>query len=604
MRAGAPQGGVKAFLLALLTCTAVCACQPQRVVTTQVHCPEAGVLHRTEALLQRLQAQPPSDAAETVRLAQARQAHYVRLLQRHPEAALRAAVSNTVFARLPAAVQQYFEQHTATVEGTLVSECLRRGNHTQVLEHTLQQANGRRLAVHFTQPPTAMHSNTVLNVQDGICVRDVTGKLYLVAQLPEPQLQNTYAQQGLAPQPAVLKTLIITVTFANAPTAVVATPAEISQIMAQVDAFDKEASFGHLSLVTTLNGPHPVSAHSDTFNVCDDISRGGVQQEATQAALRSGVDPAKFDRVSIWYAQSGGPCPGVVGIGSLGGPITLINAAFKNMGLQLPGTLAHEMGHNLGLDHAGTRDCSKSPVNPILGNATASDCNLNEYGDNADVMGMVNMPHYNAYFKERLGWLGPNSAQQLLTVARGGRFVLGPYAANLAQLKALKVARSNNDFYYLEYRQPGGFDAGFSGVLLHLGSAAGGRSFLLDTAGVSDVSRSPLQVGQTYQDSAAPNGGVNFTLVAADPQGATVDVHFGNDAPPMPMPAPIPMPAPGPPVAMPAPQAPPSTPSAPPALPGDANAALPMPVSPDAVAQYCMQRTQAAQARFESMMHP
>ena len=77
----------------------------------------------------------------------------------------------------------------------------------------------------------------------------------------------------------------------------------------------------------------------------------------------------------------------------------------------------HELGHNLGLYHSRNMDCGASPV--------GTNCTVDEYGDTLDLMGATR-GHFNAFQKERLGWLTPS---QIVTVNSSGTYALEPLAA-------------------------------------------------------------------------------------------------------------------------------------------------------------------------------
>ena len=107
----------------------------------------------------------------------------------------------------------------------------------------------------------------------------------------------------------------------------------------------------------------------------------------------------------------------------------------------------------------------------------------------------------------------------------------------LFRSKSVDPASGQKTWYYLEYRQPIGFDAVLAGlgnlttgVQVRTGTlTAGGigTSLLLDMTASSnatiayDIWDGALGVGHTYSDAIA---GVSFTVVAADANGAVVDV--------------------------------------------------------------------------------
>ena len=120
------------------------------------------------------------------------------------------------------------------------------------------------------------------------------------------------------------------------------------------------------------------------------------------------------------------------------------------------------MGHNFGLWHSHSLDCGATTL--------GSSCNRSEYGDVFDTMGSSSV-HYNAFQKERLGWLNYNQSSAIATVESGSTTVtLTPYSAADSGIKALKVlkgmdaATGEKNWYYVEFRQPlvdfqFGFDA-------------------------------------------------------------------------------------------------------------------------------------------------
>jgi len=270
--------------------------------------------------------------------------------------------------------------------------------------------------------------------------------------------------------------------------------------------------------------------------VCD---TDAIVREGSRAATAAGANLAAYGQVIYMFPfNSGCSWSGTGAVGAGGEKIVFING---DAGFSLK-TLTHELGHGFGLAHSNGLDCDASPL--------GSTCTLQEYADPSDTMGN-RAGHYNAIQKERLGWLGTAGGPAITTVAASGRYTLEPYETYGQGTKALKVLRSvdaatgQKTWYYLEYRQPVGFDALLAGrgnlaggVLIHRGNTANGiaNNVLLDmtpntvtTSKSSDFEDGALTVGATFRDAAAD---VSITLVAADAGAAVVDVSVS--APPSP----------------------------------------------------------------------
>lgn len=119
---------------------------------------------------------------------------------------------------------------------------------------------------------------------------------------------------------------------------------------------------------------------------------------------------------------------------------------------------SHEMGHSLGVMHANSWAC--------VGQSLYGECQHIEYGNYFDTMGGgVRSLHFNAFYKELLGWLEPNS-KRLLTITQSGTYYLSPLESATGTVAAKIINPANSEYkgvdfpFYLEYRQPIGFDAG------------------------------------------------------------------------------------------------------------------------------------------------
>src|SRR5204862_2244979 len=132
------------------------------------------------------------------------------------------------------------------------------------------------------------------------------------------------------------------------------------------------------------------------------------------------------------------------------------------------------------------------------GATICSSPNIVEYGDILDAMGVPQTAsaHYNAFQKERLGWLNHGTSPSIQTISSSGTYQISPYELNGVGPTALKVLKSSNattgakSWYYIEARQGIGFDAFLTngacqvcytqnetnGVLFHIGTDGDGNS--------------------------------------------------------------------------------------------------------------------------------
>src|SRR6185295_12440931 len=167
--------------------------------------------------------------------------------------------------------------------------------------------------------------------------------------------------------------------------------------------------------------------------------------------------------------------------------------------------VGHEIGHNYGLYRSHALECGSVTI--------GSTCSNVEYGDTVDIMG-TSTGHYNAYQKERLGWLNTTGTPPIATANSGGQYLIDAFETPGTNAKALKIQKSvdvtgKKTWYYIEYRQPLGFDGFLStntnvknGVVIHTGSEASpDTSYLLDmTPATASWADPALGVQQTYQD--------------------------------------------------------------------------------------------------------
>jgi hypothetical protein len=278
--------------------------------------------------------------------------------------------------------------------------------------------------------------------------------------------------------------------------------ADISNLMftdannQSVDDLYQETSFGNVWLTGQVAGNYTINY--STTDVCD-ISAWANAAEA--AALADGINVAAYPRKV--YVLPPNSCP-ASGYGTVGG-----NASRSWIfTCDLPDVFAHELGHNLGMQHAATPSYT--------------------YGDTSDIMGLGGGPlrHVNAPHKEQLGWLADAPAQ---VVTQSGSYDVAPLelssTTSLAP-RALKVFKADsNEYYFLSYRRPIGFDTNLSSTYLdklsvhkHAGDGNSGTTYLL----------AKLADGESFTDTA---NGITVTQLSHNNDYVTVEVTLDGSDP-------------------------------------------------------------------------
>lgn len=328
------------------------------------------------------------------------------------------------------------------------------------------------------------------------------------------------------------KTAVILVNFQDNPTQPI-TPAEAnSTVFGEVSDFYWEASYEKTFLSGNTYGWYTVPVSTAT---CDE---NGIAREANAAAAAAGVDLTPYSKVVYMFPKVAA-CAwgGAQDVGDRGE-----DRVFINQGGFTPQTIAHELGHRFGLLHSDSWDCGAT----VLGTG----CTRRSYFDQADTMGN-RFAHFNAFQKERLGWFNTANGPVLREVTASGRYAMEPYETRTTGVKALKFlkdidpATGVKTWYYIEYRQPVGFDKSIDsetnltkGVLVHTGGLnqwGTPISVLLDMTPASnssepyDVMDGALEVGRSFVD---PYTGTSITLVSADATGAVVDVTLASGTTP------------------------------------------------------------------------
>ena len=282
-----------------------------------------------------------------------------------------------------------------------------------------------------------------------------------------------------------------------------------------VNAYYQNASFGQLSLTGDVFGWFTIP---DDNAGCDYTGWGSL---ARTAATNSGVNLSAY--TNVVYAFPSAPSCGWAGLAYLPGRDSWINGYMQ---LRVVG---HELGHNFGVHHASTLNCSSGGTRVTVGGT----CTADEYGDPFTIMGSASTYHHDNWHRAQLGWLAPT------TVTSSGTFTLAPAESfSTAVPRLLRIARGNGTFLNLEFRQPGGTFETFSassavatGVSVRIAPELTSlvQSQLLDaTPGTSSYGDSALAPGLSLTDTTA---NVTITTVSSSPAGALVSIQFGGSPP-------------------------------------------------------------------------
>jgi hypothetical protein len=296
------------------------------------------------------------------------------------------------------------------------------------------------------------------------------------------------------------------------------TAADATNLMTQVNDWYVEKSYDTLSITSDIT---PLLMMPQDKNWYQLGSPRTLLDHARAAAAEMGYNTNEYDLDITRFT----PIPGLNFSGS---------AITQGKGLWLqsshPGVVIHEIGHNLGLQHASFWTAS---ADSVIGPGTHL-----EYGNIFDVMGTPpDDPepfHFNACWLAQLGWLGN------VTVNTSGTYRLHAFdTPNLTPgaTYALRIRKDQGRDYWAEFRQK--FTANpwtRNGILLNWSPWQNSRfnTHLLDTTPGSPTASdskedAALVVGRTLSDSQA---GVHITPLAVGEsvvdRWIDVQVHLGS----------------------------------------------------------------------------
>jgi hypothetical protein len=262
-----------------------------------------------------------------------------------------------------------------------------------------------------------------------------------------------------------------------------------------VAAYYSDSSWGQLSLSGDVYGWYTLP---DSDTSCNTATWAN---DANKAATAAGVNLGGY--TNIVYAFPLASNCAWNGWADLPGTRSWLNGP-SAMTLQ---EMAHELGHNLGLNHASSYVCAENGVRVAL-SANPATCTIGDYGDPFSVMGAGKHYGQTNFARGVLGWL---SAANTRTVTASGDYALAPIEAyDPTAVDTLRVQRTSGTYFTLEFRQSAPIfdtfsstDSAVTGVSVRVTPASGDpRSLLVDTTPGSMMSYfdAPLALVKTLVD--------------------------------------------------------------------------------------------------------
>ena len=480
---------------------------------------------------------------QTIATAEKRRDALVVEMEKNPQAAVKFLLTNKIVSFLPRQVRPYVESEIKGVEGTLelraalfqdtnADKKSDKKTYTNVIQYLLHKDNGDTYYIDFLeQAPSNLKTGDRIKISHAINIPTTDHFNHLVISAKE-FIKVKAARMALPGAIGPQNTIVILVNFQDQPTVQPWTPAAVNDLVfnsVNNDYF--ESSYHQTTVIGQVVGWYTIAMNSTA--TCAAV-QNTLPSLAQQAATLAGVDLSAYvHQVYMFPSNLNCAWAGLGTVGNWGA----FSEAWIN-GYNQVSITGHELGHNLGLFHSHLLICP--------GSSNQGTCTTSEYGDAADIMGSGGTAHFNSFQKERLGWLNYKASPPITSILSTGNFTIAPYETFDSNVKALKILKQilpdgSSDYYYLEFRQPIGFDSNLNctncdftkGILIHQANSLNPNSSdLLDmTPNDSNTSTVALLPGQTFSDLSTANGRLDIMVNSVSATGANVSVNIGGIPP-------------------------------------------------------------------------
>ena len=404
---------------------------------------------------------------------------------------------DAAFSEAPSATQR----HTGTLE-FLHADDFDRGSCDLV--YTLKDANGGHVQVRFPVAPEILERGMSLAV-DAVPTDDgITVEARAIDILPDEVGEKADLDTKLSGTTQVLVILIKYADTTTEPYTQATIQGRVFTDAMSVANYYRESSYGKHQLAGVVT-PW-LRARYNRPTTCQYAQ---LATEARTLAQQAGYNLASYTK-QVYIFPS---LPGCGWSGLGGGSQAWINQAASLL------VIGHELGHTFGMGHSSSLRCGTQTI--------GGTCTRSEYGDPFEIMGNGRAAHLNAIHKDQLAYFGSG---QLKTHAGGtATYTLSPIEAPGGTTYAVKIPSNATRSYWIEWRQPIGFDAALlpgatNGALIHLGypNPYTCSSCLLDmTPATATFGDAALAVGQTFTDAGSST---SISVISQTPTALTVQV--------------------------------------------------------------------------------